>query len=97
MFSFQAKQILRDTDWSMGSPARENLWRELCRHHSREKDFGDYYYWDTVKQIYGSTGEKLSILKNINWGSLLIIFAVTFLKISMDFLFYEQFILEPLT
>lgn len=51
----EAKQILRDTDWSMGSPARENLWRELCRHHSREKDFGDYYYWDTVKQIYGTT------------------------------------------
>lgn len=51
----EAKQMIRDTDWSIGSPARENLWRELCRHHSREKDFGDQYYWDAVKQIYGST------------------------------------------
>ncbi|XP_045130789.1 GTPase-activating protein skywalker-like isoform X2 [Portunus trituberculatus] len=51
----EAKQMIRDSDWSIGSPARENLWRELCRHHSREKDFDDQYYWDTVKQIYGST------------------------------------------
>lgn len=67
MFLFQAKQILRDTDWSMGSPARENLWRELCRHHSREKDFGDYYYWDTVKQIYGTTGENFSVMMKTFW------------------------------
>nr|XP_053628777.1 GTPase-activating protein skywalker-like isoform X3 [Cherax quadricarinatus] len=51
----EAKYIVRETDWSLGSPARENLWREICRHHSSEKDFGDYYYWDTVKQIYGTT------------------------------------------
>ncbi|KAG0726689.1 TBC1 domain family member 24 [Chionoecetes opilio] len=50
----EAKQMIRDSDWSLGSPARENLWREQCRRHSREKDFGDQYYWDTVKQIYGS-------------------------------------------
>ncbi|KAG7160532.1 GTPase-activating protein skywalker-like [Homarus americanus] len=51
----EAKQMVRETDWSLGSPARENLWREMCRHHSSEKDFGDFYYWDSVKQIYGTT------------------------------------------
>lgn len=55
--------MIRDSDWSIGSPARENLWRELCRHHSREKDFDDQYYWDTVKQIYSSTGENTNISK----------------------------------
>lgn len=51
----EAKHLVRDTDWSLGSPAREDLWREICRYHSSEKDFGDFYYWDTVKQIYGTT------------------------------------------
>lgn len=51
----EAKQMVRESDWSLGSPAREDLWREMCRHHSREKDFGEMYYWDTVKQIYGTT------------------------------------------
>nr|XP_045609959.1 GTPase-activating protein skywalker-like isoform X2 [Procambarus clarkii] len=51
----EAKSIVRETDWSLGSPARENLWREICRYHSSESDFGDFYYWDTVKQIYGTT------------------------------------------
>lgn len=56
MLDPQAKQMVRESDWSLGSPARENLWREMCRHHSKEKDFGEMYYWDTVKQIYGTTG-----------------------------------------
>ncbi|KAK7080849.1 hypothetical protein SK128_025690 [Halocaridina rubra] len=51
----EAKSIIRDTDWSLSSPVREDLWRELCRHHSTEKTFGDFYYWDTIKQMYGTT------------------------------------------
>lgn len=51
----EAKTIIRETDWSLSSPVREDLWRELCRHHSTEKTFGDFYYWDTIKQMYGTT------------------------------------------
>ncbi|XP_069986001.1 GTPase-activating protein skywalker isoform X1 [Penaeus vannamei] len=51
----EAKIMVREADWSLASPVREELWKEMCRHHSTEKDFSDYYYWDTVKQIYGTT------------------------------------------
>lgn len=51
----EAKMMVRETEWNLSSPVREELWRELCRYHSNEKDFGDFYYWDTVKQMYGTT------------------------------------------
>lgn len=57
--------MVREADWSLASPVREELWKEMCRHHSTEKDFSDYYYWDTVKQIYGTTGRRFSYEYNV--------------------------------
>ncbi|CAL4124990.1 unnamed protein product [Meganyctiphanes norvegica] len=51
----EAKTVIRDAEWSMSSIQRESLWRNLCIYQSTDKDFSDFYYWDTVKQIYGTT------------------------------------------
>ena len=56
-FTLQAKTVVRESEWGLSSPIREELWKELCRYHSNEKDFGDFYYWDTVKQMYGTSGK----------------------------------------
>ncbi|XP_076065977.1 GTPase-activating protein skywalker isoform X2 [Oratosquilla oratoria] len=51
----EAKVMVRWSDWGLGADIRVDLWREICRHHSSDKDFSDLYYWDTVKQIFGTT------------------------------------------
>ncbi|XP_064078720.1 GTPase-activating protein skywalker-like isoform X4 [Macrobrachium nipponense] len=51
----EAKSMVRESEWGLSSPVREELWKQLCLYHSTEKDFGDFYYWDTVKQMYGTT------------------------------------------
>ncbi|XP_068239755.1 GTPase-activating protein skywalker isoform X4 [Palaemon carinicauda] len=51
----EAKTIVRESEWGLSSPVREELWKQICLYQSTEKEFGDFYYWDTVKQMYGTT------------------------------------------
>lgn len=57
-----AKQVIRETPWPLDSSIRTKLWLSLCLHHTKDAPETGYY-WEMVKQLYGTTGKaKLSNL-----------------------------------
>lgn len=50
------KQIVRETAWPLDSPIRSKLWPALCFQHAKDAPEPGYY-WDMVKQLYGTTGK----------------------------------------
>lgn len=54
----EAKRLIRESNWAIDDPVRQDLWKTLIQHLSREP-FTNYHYWDTVQQLYGSKGTLL--------------------------------------
>ncbi|XP_071454255.1 GTPase-activating protein skywalker isoform X1 [Hetaerina americana] len=51
----ELKQIIRENSWPINSSIRKQLWPLLCQQHAQDKTVLEGFYWDMVKQIFGTT------------------------------------------
>lgn len=53
----EVKQVIRENAWPIEGGIRKKLWPALCLQHSPNKNsIEEGYYWEMVKQVFGSTG-----------------------------------------
>lgn len=53
----EVKQIIRESAWPIEGGIRKKLWPALCLQHVQKNTNEEGYYWEMVKQLFGSTGE----------------------------------------
>ncbi|KAG8225146.1 hypothetical protein J437_LFUL006170 [Ladona fulva] len=51
----EVKQVIRENSWPVNSSIRKQLWPLLCHQHAQDKTVLEGFYWDVVKQIFGTT------------------------------------------
>jgi len=56
------KKIVRESAWPAENAIRSKLWQALCLQHAKDPP-APSYYWDTVQELYGSTGKPIKYLK----------------------------------
>ncbi|XP_025837482.1 TBC1 domain family member 24 isoform X1 [Agrilus planipennis] len=48
------KNIIRNNNWPVNDPIRGHLWPVLCSQHMNNSKSMDGFYWDMVKQVFGT-------------------------------------------
>ncbi|KAK6632106.1 hypothetical protein RUM44_007136 [Polyplax serrata] len=51
----EVKQIIRDNAWPIEGGIRKKLWPALCLQHAQKNSNEEGYYWEMVKQLFGTT------------------------------------------
>ena len=53
----EVKQIIRENAWPIEGGIRRKLWPALCLQHTQKNTNEEGYYWEMVKQLFGTTGK----------------------------------------